>query len=397
MTSKKKKTSSLVMIFMYIIFAIIVVLLCGLSGCGKKEEESTGDEIEVTVKEPVTAFAGEASTNGEPGSKAGQEAGPAVYEDDEEPVPGCYRSELTNEWIDEAIQNQRPIAVMVDNELTALPHYGTSQADIVYEMMNSTMNGRITRFMCVYKDWANVDRIGSVRSTRTTNLQIAPEYNAVVCHDGGPFYIDMFLKNPFVDNFSGGFARIDNGKSREFTEYITKGEVQKRFDGNNMSTQYNQYYQGGQHFQFASRANPIDLSSVSGAIDCTSIVLPYEHNHSKLEYVPETGKYRYSEYGKEYKDAGNGSYLEFENVIIQECKHEQLDDHGYMNFFVKQSSGMSGYYCTRGKAIPLTWSKQDDIYPTKFYGPDGEEIRINTGKTYITLCPADNWSNLKIQ
>ena len=49
-----------------------------------------------------------------------------------------YRSEITNEWIDESLQNQRPIAVMVDNEKKALPHFGLTEADVVYEMMNST-------------------------------------------------------------------------------------------------------------------------------------------------------------------------------------------------------------------------------------------------------------------
>ena len=50
-----------------------------------------------------------------------------VYEETKE---GFVRSELTNEWIDEKLENQRPIAVMVDNELTALDHYGVNQSSI---------------------------------------------------------------------------------------------------------------------------------------------------------------------------------------------------------------------------------------------------------------------------
>ena len=45
---------------------------------------------------------------------------------------GLYISELTGLPISTTIQNQRPIAVMVDNEKTALQHYGTAEADIVY-------------------------------------------------------------------------------------------------------------------------------------------------------------------------------------------------------------------------------------------------------------------------
>ena len=108
----------------------------------------------------------------------------------EETKEGYVRSELTNEWIDEKLENQRPIAVMVDNELTALDHYGVNQADVVYELMNSTANGRITRLMCLVKDYEKIEQFGSIRSTRTTNVMLSGEWNAILVHDGGPFYID---------------------------------------------------------------------------------------------------------------------------------------------------------------------------------------------------------------
>lgn len=360
-----------------------ILLACGLSlsltACGGGEtEEEEPVEQETEIEETVTVEE------------------PAEEVVVEETRDGMYRSELTNEWIDESLKDQRPIAVMIDNEKAALPHYGISEADVVYEMMNSTMNGHITRFMVLVKDWESIERLGSIRSTRTTNLQLAPEWNAIVCHDGGPFYIDYFLVNPYVDNFNGGFSRVDNGKSREFTEYILSGDLEKKFDNSGVSREYTEYYQGA-HFQFASESNPVDLGDASGSISCTNIELPFEHNNSCLEYIAENGTYRYSEYGSEYKDAGNGSYMEFTNVILQECSYEQYDDNGYMNFWVKESAGMSGYYITGGKAIPVTWSKQDDIYPTKFYDEDGNEITLNTGKTYIALVADDVWDDLVVE
>ena len=144
----------------------------------------------------------------------------------EEILPeGMYRSELTNELIDESLKNQRPIAVMVDNESIALPHYGLTQADVVYEMMNSTLNGKITRFMVLVKDWEKIEQLGSIRSVRPTNVLIASEWNAVICHDGGPFYVDAYMADPSVDNFSGTFSRVDNGKPTEYTEYILPGDL----------------------------------------------------------------------------------------------------------------------------------------------------------------------------
>ena len=67
----------------------------------------------------------------------------------------AYVSELTGLPTSIALQTQRPVAVMIDNDTKALPHYGLSEADVVYEMMNSTANKRVTRLMAIYKDWQN--------------------------------------------------------------------------------------------------------------------------------------------------------------------------------------------------------------------------------------------------
>ena len=197
-----------------LLFLSAVLACTALTGCGGKEEE-----VAPVVTDVSDATAEETEQEPEEDTEAPVE---------EETREGMYRSELTNEWIDESLQNQRPVAIMVDNEKTALLHYGLTQADIVYEMMNSTANGEITRFMAIVKDWNQITQFGSIRSVRPTNFMIAPEYNAVVVHDGGPFYIDPYLKNPWVDHLSGGFARIQNGKPREFTEYVTTGEIEKR-------------------------------------------------------------------------------------------------------------------------------------------------------------------------
>lgn len=304
-----------------------------------------------------------------------------------------YRSELTNEWISQAIQNQRPVAIMVDNEKTALDHYGVTQADIVYEMMNSTANDEVTRLMCIVKDWGSITRFGSIRSVRPTNFMIAPEYNAVLIHDGGPFYINDYLANPWVNNLSGGFARIENGKPREFTEYVTTGEIASRMKGRGYSTDYNSYYQG-QQWQFADGAN---VSGYGDAFGCSQVDLPFPHNASQLDYDAASNTYLYSEYGRAHVDPQNGNkQLAFTNVIVQCADLTQLDANGYMQFNVQNASG-SGYYITGGMAIPVTWSKASATEPTTFYDSNGDEITLNTGKTYIALVASYRWGELALR
>ncbi len=315
---------------------------------------------------------------------------------EEEELPaGMYRSELTNELIDESLKEQRPIAVMVDNESIALPHYGLSEADVVYEMMNSTMNGRITRFMALFKDYESVEQIGSIRSVRPTNVILSAEWNAILCHDGGPFYIDEYLAEPSTDNFSGTFSRVDNGKSREYTEYILSGDIEDNFDNSDVDKEYNAYYEG-EHYQFASENNPVDLSDKSDAIDATLVDLPFPHNGSYLEYDEENGVYNYFEYGKAHVDPGNdNAQMCFKNLLIQSCGFTQYDEHGYMIFDCVSRGG--GYYVTNGKAIPVTWEKTSMTSPTRYYDADGNEITINTGKTYVGFVPVDDWTELVIE
>lgn len=317
----------------------------------------------------------------------------------EEVLPeGMYRSELTNELIDESLKDQRPIAVMVDNESIALPHYGLSQADVVYEMMNSTMNGRITRFMALFKDYESVEQIGSIRSVRPTNVILSAEWNAILCHDGGPFYIDEYMAEECTDNFSGTFSRVDNGKSREYTEYILEGDMEDNFAKSDVDVEYNEYYEGP-HYQFANEDNPVYLDEVYGdeAFDASLVDLPFPHNGSYLEYNEEDQLYYYSEYGKAHVDPGNdNAQLCFKNLLIQSCGFTQYDEHGYMIFDCISQGG--GYYITNGKAVLVTWRKESMTSPTRYYeAATGEEIKLNTGKTYVGFVPVDDWVDLVVE
>lgn len=321
-----------------------------------------------------------------------------TVEEEAEVLPeGFYRSELTNELISEDLKDQRPIAVMVDNEKTALPHYGLTQADVVYELMNSTLNGEITRFMALVKDWDAIEQFGSIRSLRPTNILLANEWNAIICHDGGPFHNDAYLALPATDNISGYFGRVNNGKSREFTEYILTGEIEKYTSQLGIDTSYTEYYEGP-HYQFASEADPQNLEETypDFAKSAVKIDLPFGHNGSELEYNEEDGLYYYSEYGKAHTDPQNDNkQLCFKNVILQRVTYSQLDENGYLIFNCIGEGNAT--FITNGKRVNVTWKKGSDTEPTRYYDGLGEEIELNTGKTYVGFVADQRWDELVIE
>lgn len=382
--------------------AVLIAVGLMMTGCGG---ENTSVSSPIQTPAPISMGEKDNTTTSGTNSSSAAEESKGTKEEEVAPEHS-YRSELTNEWIDEDLKDQRPIAVMVDNEKTALPHYGLTEADVVYEIMNSTLNDRITRFMVLVKDWESITQLGSIRSVRPTNFMLAAEWNAVLCHDGGPFFIDTWVAKDYTNNFSGGFARFSNGKATEFTEYITydkytnsnKGKtydgLKQRFVNSKYTTTYNQYYEGP-HFQFA--ADEQTFSDRSDADTATVVELPFPHNKSTLKYNESTGTYDYYEYGAAHLDPLHDSaQLTFKNVILQNTTFSELGE-GYL-IYNAIDSGRDGYYITNGQAIEVTWTKSGESDITVYYDKKtGKEIELNTGKTYISLIPSDSWSDLVIK
>lgn len=305
-----------------------------------------------------------------------------------------YESELTGLEIDSNIKNKRPVAIMIDNELKALPHFSVGEADIVYEMMNSTANKRITRLMCLYKDYENIDRIGSVRSVRPTHIPIASEYNAILIHEGGPaLYISEPLSNDWIDDLNGGFSRLKNGKSMEFTEFVLQGEVDEHARKSKVSLDYNDYKpKRNNHFCFSDEV--ILNLTYKFALSNTIIDLKdvYPHTQSKLEYNADTLTYDYYLYNILQKDSEDADVVSFKNIILQCADCTELDANGYMEYDIIGKG--NGYYFVNGNYIPIIWEKLDETAITKFYDINGNEVNIAKGKTYINIIPSEYWAKI---
>ena len=397
---------------------MIALLLCSamaltmLAGCGKdnggseqvpdvtaepiggvKEEEPETENSDFSVPENDTTEEDDAAK-----AELEQKKIEGILTNDKAPAGKVY-SELSGLLIDESLKDQRPIAVMVDNEITAQPHFGLNNADIIFEMVNSTKNDRVTRLMAVVKDWKDTKQLGNVRSARTTNCILAAEFNAVLCHDGGPYPIPEFsdfMNSAEVDHLSGVFSRIDNGKAREFTEYVTSSDLASYItNSSSISEKYNQYYTED-HFQFVE-SDPMSYNNYAFNFDALSkITLPFYHNKSELKYNSSTGKYDYYVYGSAHLDGATGEQLSFDNVIVL-CADIHDYGEGYLRYYLEGKTNV-GYYLNNGKAVTLIWSKGEKLTDNiKLLDADGNEIVIQAGKTYIGIVPSDSWAEITIQ
>jgi Protein of unknown function (DUF3048) N-terminal domain/Protein of unknown function (DUF3048) C-terminal domain len=89
---------------------------------------------------------------------------------------------LTGQQVDDlAVLQRRPLAVKISNAPALVrPQAGIGEADLVFEHLTE---GRLTRFTAVY--WTHTPpRVGSIRSARLIDLEIAVMYDAIFAFSG---------------------------------------------------------------------------------------------------------------------------------------------------------------------------------------------------------------------
>ena len=342
-----------------------VLLLIGalsaalLAGCGKKEEPPA-EEISLAEVEDLT---------------------------EEEPAPaheGEVRSSLTGEWIDEEIAARRPFAVMMGNTKIATPQWGISSADVIYE---SPVEGSETRLMPIFQDYQSIEKIGSIRSCRLYYIDWALEFDAIYGHYGQAYLAKDMLSEDYVDNLSGLSGALeetmyfrDSSRKAPHNAYTTGDGITEGIRIMEYESQRTGDWES--HYKFnEDDENEIQLTDGQDA----AVVQPgYLVNKPWFVYNTETGLYERFQNGAEQIDANDNSQVAVKNILLQVCDWSVADEEaGYLS--VDTTGGGSGYYITNGKAIPVTWPKDSQTAPTKYFDAGGSEITMNQGKTWVCI------------
>ncbi len=317
-----------------------------------------------------------------------------VVDEDAPPAEGMVRSYFTNEWVDEKINTNRPIAVMYPINKEAQPQYGLSNVAVFYEIMEE---GNMSRQMGILEDWEGLERIGNIRSIRDYFVYAALEYDPIIVHYGGPeLYVKTILTRDDVDNLNGvggvmgsdygAFFRVPEGSTSEHTAFTDGAHVTSAIEKAGFSVEHRDKFEGQSHFTFTGYTNPNTLEDYPDAVEATEIDMSgcYPVTKSALTYDPEKEVYLKTLYGSAQKDALTGEQLAFSNVIIQRAYREVRDANGYLAYQMHDTT-RDGYFITKGKMIHITWEKTDDYAPTTYYDDNGNEITFNTGQNMIFI------------
>ena len=335
-----------------LIFALTLILTA-FTGCGGKEEEPT-------TTEPTTIITTE--------------------------PPVVHRNPLTGEaGYNEELIGNRPVMVVVENHSQARPQWGLTSSDIVFEMV---AEGGITRMILMYADASRLpDKIGPVRSTRHYFLDLAEGYDAIFTHFGQSTYAKQQLQNHDIDNINGYFdgSYFSRDKSRnvdsEHTAYTTKEWVIKAIENKEYRTTLKEGYENAFSFNIDGDKVLKDGSCVTATVSFSS-GYTYTLNYDKQENV-----YYSSLNGEPFMDS-NGTQQNFENIVILYTNISAIagDTKNRVDFDLSEGEGR---YISNGSYEDISWKKGDSTDMLKLYDSEGEELKLNTGRTYIAICDND--------
>ncbi len=290
--------------------------------------------------------------------------------------------------------NERPIAVMIDNNTNAWPQAAVNQAYIIYEII---VEGGETRLMALFKG-ADADSIGPIRSSRHYFLDYAMENDAIYAHLGWSPQAQGDISALKINNING--QAYDTGKARTADSLYWRAK--------NKKAPHNAYTSIASLKKISEKLGYRTTSDKSSVLNYVSKEISFENNESaknansvtitygnsnKVNYTynEETKRYEKQSKGKKQSDEITGEVMSAKNIILTVVENYTLNDgENKGRQGLKNIGTSSGFYITNGKAIDIICKKDDRSSQTKYTDIDGNEIEVNDGNTFINICQSES-------
>lgn len=370
------------------IFALCGALLLSLTvfaGCGSKPtEESAASEPEATATAAPTA-------------KAESSAAESIAEPTEAPSTEPANVNLLTglPTLTDGAIGKRPVAVMVNNVDAALPQYGISAADLIFEL---PVEYDLTRLMAVYGDYTQIPEVCSIRSCRYYYPILAVGFDAVYVNWGmnesvarptvNSMDIDQYDGDEYGlgDCFGRDKARYESGYAWEHTGVFHGPNFPSVLEKDKVRTDLKED-KTGTAFNFVE----MDKNVAPNGEDAQKVRVDFGANYSVFTYDEENHEYLKSFKDSPHMDGISKEQLKFENVIVLETEIKPYPGDEVIKYVDWEGGeNAKGYYISEGKMVPITWSKAGMYDPLKFFDANGNELQLNRGKSYIAFTYAGN-------
>lgn len=289
-----------------------------------------------------------------------------------------------------------PILMQVDNNPSALPHFGIGMADIMYEMPIQGLGW--TRLTALFSD-QYPNEAGPVRSGRVMHADLREEWDAAFAFYGkqevGGSDLRKSLRDYGVNEKGLAFDGIGN-KYEPAYFYRTKYHkaphnvafaVQKAYDELVAPLNY----------PFPKRPFLFTDEKPTLGVEAGKVNIIHKGNvetSSSYVYNAETNTYtRYTEKGPYVDLFDETTPIQYANIIVMRTRLTWNVDS--MSPLLPDVIGQgAAEIFTGGRYIPGAWARATANSRTIFFDSNGDEIKLQRGKTWI--CVTDSKSEVSI-
>ena len=300
--------------------------------------------------------------------------------------------------LDPAAAGKRGVAFMVNNAPAARPQWGLCSPDVILETM---VEGGITRMLFMYADLNAVPKIGPIRSARHDFVEIAEGFDMFFMHWGGSPQAYSAIRNRGVNDldgmvYSGKYfyrdkTRLNNGIALEHTAYTNGEYMAKGIEAKGWRTQLNSGK--AEPFKFVAESTP---PRVPGEGTAAEVNFRFSSSFKySFKYDSASGLYAQSLNGTPFIQEEGKKPREVTNVILLYINIRNIagDKKGRVSIDL---SGGAGLYLSAGGWESITWKKGQPNDPLTLLDKDGKELELNRGKGYIGMVPVGQKGNTKI-
>ncbi len=286
--------------------------------------------------------------------------------------PDPIYNPLTHLQVEEEI-SARLFLVSIGNGPGARPHYGVSQAEIIYEI---PAEGNIPRLLCLF--YGHVpEQIGGVRSARRYIVDVAREWDAVMVHCGGSTEALGYLNSIALDDLDeiarGQYFWRIKGRSMPH-DLMTSSEEMYRFLADREKRTVNENVR---ELKFLAEGEQPEGLQVDW------ILTEYTEVDTYYSYDPSISSYARIVNDEPYIDAANNESIRAANIIVQKVRSGVMADG--IHLAIDMCAGGEAWLFTGGVMIKGSWSRENLDSPTIFVDENGEEFKLNPGRTCIQI------------
>lgn len=280
-----------------------------------------------------------------------------------------------------------PFLVQVDNNPAALPHFGVSQADIMYEMPIQGQGW--TRLTALFSDQYPLEA-GPVRSGRVMHADLREEWDAVFAFYGkqetGGSDLRKALRDYGVNDKGLAFDGIGN-KYEPAYFYRTKYHAAPHNVAFNVQKAYAELV-APLNYPFPKRPFLFTDEKPTAGVEANKINVIHKANvetSASYVYNAETNSYtRYTEKGPYVDYFDQATPIQYANVIVMRTRLAWNVDSLSPLLPDVVGQGAAEIF-TGGRYIPGAWARASVGSRTIFFDSNGQEIQLQRGKTWICV------------